>query len=235
MGKIIRLMSVFALVAIAACGSGSGDIGDISMQEVVNTTKKVLASNVIIGEAEAAEGVDTTTKVLARNVVIQPKLETIASENVQDAFAEIKPGLATLLTSTPWKAYGYANSCLKDVPPAYETGITFNSDGTIEVSGDENRVFYYLNNYQPISYEVIGNSALYIEAKYSTGYKFYTVVSVLEMTPNKIVLLGANNDVAVLEPHDGSEIEGTGEPWCSAGYAGYNGGGTGVEDSDGSS
>lgn len=130
----MRHYGVLALIGlIIACSSGGSSSSAPSPSGSVNSTLKVLASNVIMPTANAADltGVDTTTKVLASNVTLDTKGLGIVSTNVQDAFGETEPDPSSALVGA-WT--GQQVSTL--ATSSGNITLTLNADGTYSCTND---------------------------------------------------------------------------------------------------
>ncbi len=134
MKRLYALMVTVMMAAMACSGGGSTSNTPLPSGSL-NSSLKVLASNVIMSTANASDlaGVDTATKVLASNVTVDTKGLAVSSTNVQDVFAEVEPDLATMLPGT-WKVTQVTRtvSTSGSTLPTTDTGttVTFNADGT---------------------------------------------------------------------------------------------------------
>ena len=203
-----RLIGVSVLLlALIGCSSSPSSTSGGGSPSAVNLTKKILASNVILGEAQAQEGVDTTTKVLASNVVLNSQALSIPSTDVQAAFQEITPDLSTSIVGT-WK--------IKDVGRTGNTSpdfiddvgtITFKDDGTFVLTPvadaiNKSLTLYYLLDYinrysiTAYNYKIIDHAVLVLRVTKADGV--YNIgLSITHTTGNKIHVT-ANTGNAIL-------------------------------------
>jgi len=190
----------------------------------VNTTLKVLASNVLLGSANATTGsdVDTETVILAANVFydsIQSGNEatSLTSGNVQSALDEGFVNVHNSIVGT-WNVCNIGHM---------KTGqVEFKSDGTFEVlqgtynaggtfiqsapsptgapaidAGTSNLLYQTSTSAYTGTYRVYENAAIGFQYDHmSSNLGFYRAAIIINARPNKIVhfLLGHTHDLEVL-------------------------------------
>lgn len=144
------LLVLLALTTIVFSACNSSDTVDNSTP--INTSKRMLAKNVIFGNAVAAQGndLDLNIKVLAQNVVVDPKGLGIDATDAQSAFLSISPDLTNLIVGK-WKLTTIVEGNIKD--NILDCGdIEFNSDNTVIMNFKGNLLDE--SNYGPFKYIV---------------------------------------------------------------------------------
>lgn len=122
------ITSIMLCVGVMGCAKGKGG-GNSASPAAVTSGLRVLASNIVFdGTAEAASltddsGVDTTTKVLASNVMYAADpTATISATNVQDALVQTNLDPSKLIPGNTWSRQQLI---------AQKTGVyQFNTDGS---------------------------------------------------------------------------------------------------------
>ncbi len=203
-----RLISMGGLLlALIGCSSSPSNTSGGGSPSTVNLTKKILASNVILGEVQAQEGVDRTTKVLASNVVLNSQTLRIPSTDVQTAFQEITPDLSTSIVGT-WNIKDIGRNANSSPDFTDDIGtITFKGDGTFVITpvadaANKSLTLYYFLDYMnrhavtSYNYRVIDNMVIALRETSNDGV--YNIgLSITQTTGNKIHVT-ANTGNAIL-------------------------------------
>ncbi|GEM_PF-5752456 len=149
-----KLMMWCCVMGAIGCGSAQDDVGGVAPTPSVapnvatagapapKLVKRVLARNVVlrtldalVPSAAAGEGdIDTQTKVLAENVVLDASALGVAATDVQQAFAETAPVVASLLKGAWSVTSGIGYLQKPDAAPEHYT-LHFADDGTLTQDG----------------------------------------------------------------------------------------------------
>ncbi|WP_026840531.1 hypothetical protein [Citrifermentans bremense] len=152
-----------------------------------------------------ADSVDTSTKVLASNIIIDNSKTTLSATTLQSAIEELAPASlsASVIVGT-WTASNYPDKSIGTV--------TFNSDGTFSVSAGSFRVACnYVDAPYTGKWKMVEGTLLELVADVADGYKGGTgndagvmdasskYPSVLAFTKSKIILKD-RNFASILKP-----------------------------------